>query len=89
MFQSSILDFTLQALILVLMLSMPSILVAALTGLLVSFLQALTQIQEQTLAFAIKLIGVTITIALTAGWLGGEIYNFALQLFTTFPTLVQ
>jgi len=89
MFQSSILDFTLQALILVLMLSMPSILVAAFTGLLVSFVQALTQIQEQTLAFAIKLIGVTITIALTAGWLGGEIYNFALQLFTTFPTLVQ
>lgn len=87
--QSSILDFTLQALILVLMLSMPPIIVASLTGLIVSFVQALTQIQEQTLSFAIKLIGVTVTIALTAGWLGGEIFNFALKLFTSFPVLVQ
>lgn len=89
MLHSTIIDITIQSLILVLVLSLPPIIVASVTGLLVSFIQALTQIQEQTLPFAIKLVSVIITIALTAGWLGGEMYNFALHLFTTFPTLVH
>lgn len=89
MVQSAVLDYTLQALMLVLVLSMPPIIVASLTGLIVSFIQALTQLQEQTLSFAIKLIGVTVTIFLTAGWLGGEIFNFTAKLYTDFPVLVK
>ena len=58
-----VLNFTSQALVLVLWLSMPPIVVATLVGTLVSLLQALTQIQEQTLGFAIKLIAVAATIA--------------------------
>ncbi len=86
---AAVLDLTMQALLLVLLLSMPPILVATFMGLLVSFIQALTQIQEQTLGFAVKLIAVAVTIALTAGWLGGEIFNFAEQVFTTFPAIVR
>jgi hypothetical protein len=51
MSQAFILDITAKALILVLILSMPPIIAATLMGLLVSLLQALTQIQEQTLSF--------------------------------------
>ncbi|MCG8530922.1 MAG: type III secretion system export apparatus subunit SctS [Desulfovibrionales bacterium] len=86
---ASIIDFTLQALILVLLLSMPPIVVAALSGLIVSFIQALTQLQEQTLSFAIKLVAVIITIALTATWLGGEMYNYASNLYSNFYLLVK
>ena len=43
---ATILDLTMQALLLVLLLSMPLILVVTFMGLLVSFIQALTQIQE-------------------------------------------
>lgn len=65
---------------LVLLLSMPPIIAAAGVGLLISLIQALTQIQEQTLPFAFKLIAVIISIFLTARWVGLEIFHFALAI---------
>ncbi|MCX5590282.1 type III secretion system export apparatus subunit SctS [Alcaligenes endophyticus] len=76
-----------QALYLVLWLSLPPIAVAAIVGTLFSLFQALTQIQEQTLSFAIKMIAVFITILLTARWLGGELYNYALSIFDLLHTI--
>jgi len=76
-----------EAMVLVLLLSMPPIVVASIVGLVVSLLQALTQIQEQTLSFAVKLIAVAITIAATAGFFGNEMLNFTMTLFDTFPEL--
>jgi type III secretion protein, HrpO family len=70
-----------KALTLVLVLSLPPIIVAALVGVLVSLLQALTQIQEQTLSFAIKLIAVAVTIAMVAQFIGVEIFNFTIFVF--------
>jgi type III secretion protein S len=82
-----VVGFVSKALLLTLWLSLPPILVASLVGTLLSLLQALTQIQEQTLSFAVKLIAVGITIALTASWLGGEIYAYTLTLFELIPRL--
>jgi len=76
-----IVSYMTQALYLTLWLSLPPIAVAAIVGTLFSLFQALTQIQEQTLSFAIKLIAVFATILLTARWLGGEIYNFTVSIF--------
>ena len=73
-----------RALFLVLWLSMPPILVAAVVGTLFSLLQALTQIQEQTLSFAVKLIAVGATLLLTARWIGGELYLYTLGIFENF-----
>ncbi|MEE4377505.1 MAG: type III secretion system export apparatus subunit SctS [Candidatus Competibacteraceae bacterium] len=87
--EASIVDFTANALLLVLYLSMPPIIAAALVGTLVSLLQALTQIQEQTLSFAIKLFVVVITIFLTARWQGEELYNYAYNIFVNIPVLGQ
>jgi type III secretion protein S len=86
---SLVTDFTVQAMMLVLILSMPPILVATLVGILVSILQAVTQIQEQTLSFAVKLIVVIITILLTARWVGGELFHFSLKIFNDFPMLLK
>jgi type III secretion protein S len=83
--EPNIIDFTSQALLLVLYLSLPPIIAAALVGTLVSLLQALTQIQEQTLSFAIKLIVVVVTIFLTARWQGQELFNFAFNIFQNIP----
>ncbi|CAM3834463.1 type III secretion system export apparatus subunit SctS [Bordetella tumulicola] len=76
-----IVSYMTQTLYLVLWLSMPPIAVAAIVGTLFSLFQALTQIQEQTLSFAIKLIAVFATILLTARWLSGELYNFTILIF--------
>ncbi|MCA0325229.1 MAG: type III secretion system export apparatus subunit SctS [Proteobacteria bacterium] len=70
-----------QALYLVLWLSLPPIIVGALVGTLFALFQALTQIQEQTLSFGIKLVAVTVTLLLTARWIGGEMFNFGVQIF--------
>jgi len=84
-----IVSHAVKALLLVLWLSLPPIIVASVVGTLFSLFQALTQIQEQTLSFAIKLIAVGITLFLTARWIGGEIFNFTVSLFDTFPMLVR
>jgi len=72
---------TSEALLLTLILSMPPIIVATVVGILVSLIQAMTQIQEQTLSFAIKLICVSVVILGTAHWLGGELYRYTLRIF--------
>ena len=85
--QGFLLETTNQALILVLILSMPPIIVANVVGALASLIQAVTQVQEQTLGFAVKLILVTAVLLLTAGWTGAEMFKFTLHIFETFPTL--
>ncbi|SDG75146.1 type III secretion system export apparatus subunit SctS [Propionivibrio dicarboxylicus] len=82
---ADVVSYMMKALYLVLALSLPPILVAAVVGTLFSLFQALTQIQEQTLSFAIKLIAVMATLALTIRWIGGELFNFTLVVFDLFP----
>jgi len=64
---------------------MPPIIATAGIGLLVSLIPALTQIQEQTLPFAFKLIAVVISIFITARWMGIEVYNFSLSIMQNIP----
>ena len=82
---SDVVAYVVQALYLTLVLSMPAIAVAAIVGTLFSLLQALTQIQEQTLSFAIKLIAVGLTLFLTASWLGGELMLYTQAIFDNIP----
>lgn len=82
-------SFLTQALYLTLWLSLPPILVASVVGTLFSLFQALTQIQEQTLSFAVKLIAVGITLALTARWMGVELYHYTMSIFAVFPTIAR
>ncbi|MBE7199357.1 MAG: type III secretion system export apparatus subunit SctS [Parafilimonas terrae] len=77
-----------EAMVLVMVLSMPPIVVASVVGIIVSLIQALTQVQEQTLSFAIKLVAVAATIAAMGGFLGQEIYAYTLNLFDNFPKYI-
>ncbi|WP_142848230.1 type III secretion system export apparatus subunit SctS [Telmatospirillum sp. J64-1] len=87
--EADIVGYLARGLILVLLLSLPPIIVASVVGTLVSLLQALTQVQEQTLSFGFKLVAVGVTIFITAPWLGGELYRYTLTLFTTFHEVVR
>jgi type III secretion protein S len=86
---SEALQLTLQGLWLVLLLSAPPVVVAALVGLLIAFVQAATQIQEQTVQYAAKFFAIVLTIFLTASLLGGTLFHYADRLFTEFPALVR
>lgn len=87
--QTEALQLTYQALWLVLVLSAPPVLVAALVGLLIAFVQAATQIQEQTFQYAAKFFVIVVTIFLTASLLGGTLMTFADRIMTGFPGIVR
>jgi type III secretion protein S len=70
-----------QALMLSLILSLPVVIVASVTGLLFALFQALTQIQDQTLSFAVKLIFIMATLYLTIDWIGIKLYQYTLMIY--------
>jgi len=84
-----VVSHTVRAMLLVLWLSLQPIIVASVVGTLFSLIQARTQIQEQTLSFAIKLIAVGATLFLTARWIGGEIFNYTVTLFEAIPHIAR
>lgn len=72
---------TRQALILALQLSAPALLTALAVGLLISILQAATQIHEQTVSATPKIAAVVIVLVLTAAWMLHDLIRFATFLF--------
>ncbi|HJK97945.1 MAG TPA: type III secretion system export apparatus subunit SctS [Polyangiaceae bacterium LLY-WYZ-14_1] len=65
-----------ETLYLVLWLSAPALLVSLAIGLIVGLLQAVTQVQDQTLAFVPRLAAVGITLAVAGAWMGAELLRF-------------
>ena len=86
--QETAINFVSQAILLILTSSLPPILVATAIGLLVALFQALTQIQDQTLPFAVKIIATFLVIVYAMNFVFGDLYNFALIAFRDFPTMV-
>lgn len=84
---ATLVTYVKQALLLVLWLSLPAVLTASVVGLAVAFLQAVTQVQDQTISFGIKLLAAMLAIALTSVWLGSELLNFANQLFDSIQNI--
>jgi type III secretion protein S len=84
---ATLVTYVKQALLLVLWLSLPAVLVASLVGLGVAFLQAVTQVQDQTISFGIKLLAAIVAIVLTSAMLGAELMNFANQLFAAIANI--
>jgi len=82
-----IVSITQDALWLVLLLSLPPIVAASVVGLLVAFLQAATQMQEQTFSYTVKFVTVVITLFLTASMIGGSLQTYADRLMTEFPQM--
>lgn len=65
----------------VLLLSAPVVVVASVVGVVVSLVQALTQIQDQTLQFLVKLVVVSITLVATYHWMGNVLMNYTVRSF--------
>lgn len=80
-------DYASQCLYLVLIISLPPILVASVIGIALSLLQAVTQLQEQTLVFGVKLIAVVGTIFVLGGWMCAQLLQFASEIFDRFYLL--
>ncbi len=70
-------------------LALPALLTGMLVGLAVSIFQATTQINEMTLSFIPKIVGVVIVIVLTMPWMLNEMTDFSLEVFNMIPTFVK
>lgn len=74
-----------EGLLLVLVVSAPPLLASVVVGLLVSLLQAVTQVQEQTLSFVPKMIAVFAALAISAPWIGAQLIRFTKALLELVP----
>lgn len=63
-------------LLIALQLSIPPLITAIISGVLLSLFQTLFQIQDQTLPFAVKLIAVGMVLSMTASWFGSELIEY-------------
>lgn len=70
-----------EALMTALLVSAPILGAGLLVGLLISLMQAVTQVQEQTLAFVPKIVAMILVSALLLGWIGMRVGGFATRMF--------
>jgi flagellar biosynthetic protein FliQ len=87
--QQDILHLGAQAMILSFKLSAPILLVSLAIGVLISLVQAVTQVQEMTLSFVPKLAGIALVFVVAGGWMLQQMIAFTTQLFQSIPRLVQ
>lgn len=85
----TLLDYSYQTLTLVAILALPAVITAAVVGLVVGFLQAITQVNDSSISQAAKLVSTVVVLLLTVRWMGHELVTFAQQLFRNFPALVR
>jgi type III secretion protein S len=85
----TLLDYSYQTLVLVAILTLPAVITSAAVGLLVGFLQAITQVNDSSIAQAAKLIATLVVLLLTVRWMGHELVTFTQQLFRNFPVVVH
>ncbi|PMS22481.1 MULTISPECIES: flagellar biosynthesis protein FliQ [Trinickia] len=83
----SVLTLAHRAMYVALLLTAPPLIVSLVVGLLVSFFQAATQINESTLSFIPKLMAVTITLVIAGPWMLSIVLDYMRQMLTSIPSL--
>ena len=77
------------ALYMVIKMSLPILLTSMIIGLVISIVQTVTSIQEQTLTFVPKVLGVFLVIMLIGNWMLTELSGFIVQLWSSFSQYVR
>ena len=87
--EAQVLGIAMNAMKVTMILSFPILLTAMIIGLMISIFQATTQINEMTLSFVPKLIGIAVVMILTAPWAMTTLIDFTTRLFKMIPTFIQ
>jgi len=88
MTQDTVVSIVVQAMTVGLKVGLPILLVGLVIGLLVSIFQAVTQIQEQTLAFIPKIAGLAVVLVVLGPWMLGQLITWTQGLYGDIPKLV-
>ncbi len=87
MTEAYILSFAQNAVIVTIILTAPILLVSLLIGSLISMIQAATQINEVTLTFIPKILGIGLILAFLGSWMVQHLLTFTTSVFTNLPTM--
>ena len=88
MTDAAVTELALQMMIAGAKLSAPMLLTALVVGFAVSLFQAVTQLQDSTLAFVTKILAVGIALLLSGNWMLQELISFTKLAFSMLPTLL-
>jgi flagellar biosynthesis protein FliQ len=88
MSDAQVLEIFANAMLLAGKLAGPLLGVALVVGVAVSLFQTVTQIQEMTLSFVPKVVGLALVLLLSGNWMLRELVSFSQQLWSSIPTLV-
>ena len=86
--QDTVVNLATQAMTLGFEVAGPILLVGLVIGLAVSLFQAVTQIQEQSLSFIPKIIGLALVIVILGPWMLDRLVNYAVNLYMSIPSVV-
>jgi flagellar biosynthetic protein FliQ len=86
MTDSDIISIALQTMIVALKLSAPILVTSLVIGFTISLFQSMTQIQEFTLSFVPKLVGVGIALLVCGNWMLHTLVDFTIELFNHIPS---
>jgi flagellar biosynthetic protein FliQ len=86
--QDTVVSLATQAMTLALKLAGPILLCGLVIGLIVSIFQAVTSIQEQSLSFIPKIVGVAVIIVLLGPWMLGQLVTYTQNLYLSIPQMI-
>ncbi len=87
MSETTVLEVFRSCMVIILQLAGPVLIISMLIGLVVSILQAATQVHEQTLTFVPKLAGIAVILLIAAPWIIAKMNDFAKGIFDLIATL--
>ncbi|NLK36088.1 MAG: flagellar biosynthesis protein FliQ [Gracilibacteraceae bacterium] len=87
--QRIVIDIAQDAIMTVLLVAAQILGLGLLVGLIVSIVQATTQIQEPTLSFIPKIIAVSLTLLVFGPWMMNIMYEFTVRLFENIPIYIR
>ena len=86
--QDMVVNLATQAMTLAFEVAGPILLVGLVIGLAVSLFQSVTQIQEQSLSFIPKIVGLAVVIVILGPWMMDKLINYVTNLYMAIPSLV-
>lgn len=89
MTDTKVMEYGINAIIIAIKVASPALISIMLTGVLVSVLQAATQINEQTLSFIPKILAMTVALIVSGPWIMRTIIFFTSEIFNSIPQVTH
>ena len=86
--QDVVIDIVMQAVQLSIKIALPLLLVGLVVGLLISIFQAVTQIQEMTLAFIPKILATALVLVVAGPWMLDQLISYTSELWLGIPDII-